>query len=214
MEVLGICKSVCGNELSNTRTFIIGGGTSLKGFDFNRLKGYGHVIVINDALLSIPWADSFFTCDYRWVGNRSNQLQKFQGKIYLAIPQEKFPKDVSFTALKREYRKGYSEDKSLVHLGGNSGFAALNLATLMGAKDIFLFGYDFYTEQNERHFHGGYDWDHNGSARYYKSWAEGFGVSVPVIRKNNIRVLNFSLYSSLRYFPRHELPELESFLKV
>jgi hypothetical protein len=45
--------------------FIIGGGPSLKGFDFNRLRGQGRVIAINRALEYAPWADVVFFMDWK-----------------------------------------------------------------------------------------------------------------------------------------------------
>ena len=47
---------------SGRRCFIVGGGPSLKGFDFERLRGE-RVIAINKAFYDVPFADIVFAMD-------------------------------------------------------------------------------------------------------------------------------------------------------
>ena len=60
------------------RCFIIGGGPSLKGFDFERLRGE-RVIAINKAFYDVPFADIVFGMDRPFLDDI--MCGKFGGKI-------------------------------------------------------------------------------------------------------------------------------------
>jgi hypothetical protein len=53
-------------EWAGDACFIIGGGASLKDFDFERLRGKGRIIVINRAYEHVPFADIHFFIDNRY----------------------------------------------------------------------------------------------------------------------------------------------------
>jgi len=207
-------RNVCGTKLKDKKTFLIGGGSSLTGFDFEKLKSKGHVIVINDALARIPWADSFFTEDYRWLVNRKEMLKSFKGTVYLAVPEDKAPCNISHYLLKRKYTEGFSEELDEVYLGGNSGFGAFNLAYILGATEIYLLGYDFCVSENgKKHFHDGYTWDSPAGTRYFKKWALNFRFAFPYIKERGVKVLNCSEDSAIDCFEKISLTSLEQHIK-
>lgn len=53
---------------------------------------------------------------------------------------------------------GLSKTDGLIHQGQNSGYQALNLATIWGASKVLLIGYDMKLQGRVTHFHG----DHAG----------------------------------------------------
>lgn len=59
--------------------------------------------------------------------------------------------------IKSMKRDSLSTYPRAIHQGSNSGFQALNLAILMGAKKILLIGYDMRYIGKKRHWHGDHD---------------------------------------------------------
>jgi len=77
-------------EWAGEPCFIIGGGPSLKGFDFESLRGKGRVIAINRAYEHVPFADVHFFMDNRYYKRVQGEAawQTFRGrKVYLNMNQ-------------------------------------------------------------------------------------------------------------------------------
>ena len=70
--------------------FIVGGGPSLKGFDFGILRNQ-ETIVVNNAIFDVPNPNYFITMDYTWLG---------KAKVNMLMPQPKNP-----IRLRSGYRK-------------------------------------------------------------------------------------------------------------
>jgi hypothetical protein len=142
--------------------FIIGGGPSLVGFDFERLRGRGRVIVINRAFEFVPWADLLFFMDHRFYKMchdepaKREKWEAFGGmKVFLNLMGRKLDDCYSVRSLGRR-GVSWSIAKGLYH-GNNSGHGALNLALALRARPIYLLGYDMTRDPKGRsHFHSGY----------------------------------------------------------
>jgi len=141
--------------------FIIGGGPSLTGFDFNRLQGKGKVIAVNRALEYAPWADVIFFMDWklykRYHDNSANKAlwDRCTGeKVFLNLMGRRV-EDVR--SIRSRGRTGISRSlaQGLYH-GSNSGFGALGLAITLKANPIYLLGYDMRQKAGKTHFHSGY----------------------------------------------------------
>src|ERR1039458_832867 len=127
----------------NERTaYLIGGGSSLSGFALKTLCGLGHCIGINHSMFAIPVAAGV-SIDQRFIEERHQELAKFAQttQLYLA-PGDHFCQTVDPVAgaiyLRSEFVQGLSASCDLLHTGGTSGYAALNLAVLKRARKIVL----------------------------------------------------------------------------
>jgi hypothetical protein len=185
---------------------LVGGGPSLRGFPFERLKGRT-VVAINDAMLYLPWAAAVFSIDLRWMENRVAELAGFAGEKYLAIPEGHpgFPV-LGATWLRRLPRYGFSDDPEAIVCAGNGGYGALNLAYLKGARTIYLLGYDFC--HSSVRWHRGYDWQGAGNDRMYDKWAKRFIDALPYLKAKGVCVYNASLGSRITAFPKISLEDL------
>lgn len=179
-----------------TSCCIVGSGPSLRGFDFERLRDTT-VLAVNDAMLKVPWAAALFSMDHRWVRSRLTSLVEFPGEKYVAI-QERFEDLWSIpgvTYLRRARFESLSADSRIVHLGGCSGYGALNVAVLKGATDITLYGFDLTPGR-------AFDSDQPEQRSQYQTWARMFRSTLPFLRERCIRVLNASEDSAIDAFPR------------
>jgi hypothetical protein len=180
--------------------FLLGGGPSLRGFDFERLRGRGVVIAINDAIRAAPWADCAVTIDTVWLRNRAGELADFMargGEVVAAVPEHHPQDQAGIRYLSRRRGAWLSQDADSLHTGENSGFAALGMAIMRGAGRIALLGYDM---NGPGHFHAGYAWHCRYGAGDYPRWARMFSVLAHEARLRKIDVVNCNPNSAVRAF--------------
>jgi hypothetical protein len=181
------------------RAFVVGGGPSLRGFDFSRLRGE-RIIAVNRAFEFLPFAEILLSMDFRFFSDvrLTKEFQAFRGrKIW--IDTKGFPyKGVE--TLKSGPADGMTARFSEgIATGGNSGHAALNLALILGADLIYLLGFDFkHGEDGRTHFHPGYGYvDRPGKLDEYLARLE---AAAPAIRASGRSVINLSQDSALKGF--------------
>ncbi len=124
----------------NEAVFIVGGGPSLRGFDFNLLQNR-HVLAINEAYIDIPWAEVLFFRDCEWF-ERARPDLIFGGLMVTTSPRAK-------------------EECSLINLvelntpqmprARTGGHNAVSLALTMEAKRIVLLGFDWNPDGGNYH---------------------------------------------------------------
>lgn len=182
----------------NETIFLIGGGPSLKKFDWNLLNGK-RTIAINKAILTYPNADVLYWTDSRFYNWYKKQIDQFTGPKYTI---RNGPYDDSITLLKKGIKYGLEEAPSSLSHGNNSGYAAMNLAYHLGAKKIILLGYDMGNINNESHYHGGYPTKATSNEVYDKQFIPGFTKIGDLLKSKGIEIYNASLISKLNCFPK------------
>lgn len=166
--------------------FIVGGGPSLDGFDYQLLNDK-HVIAVNQAIFKLPNANHFITMDYTWLQNSrvmcGNQITQVQGQAFLRHPAEKifvlafFEPRLEVLSPSRfiDHQYDMTYDLSMFNrvvrvsgyggvgfcwddfrAGSDSGYAALQLAVILGYKVIYLLGFDFCVSGVTTHGHSDY----------------------------------------------------------
>lgn len=190
------------------RCFIIGGGPSLKGFDFNRLRGE-HVIAVNAAFYNAPFADIMFAMDRDLltklmagkVGKESGESYRqafadFAGaKVWLDV-EGNYP---GVDTVPNAGHTGWSKSLAAGLCNGqNSGYGALNLAMILGADPIYLLGYDCSKgKDGEKNFHNAYTGGGNPDAmNIFKREIEAGAQLLDGSRK----IVNLNPDSALRCF--------------
>ena len=200
------------------RCFILGGGPSLKGFDFSQLKGE-LVIGVNRAYEKFPCSILFATDEnyYQWLtegkmgAEARKKFDEFEGyKVWLEI-KKRFKGTYSVQGLNG---KGLSFSmKQGIYHGENSGFGALNLAVCLGANPIYLLGYDMKGKG------GLQDWWHKGYPQtqgegVYKKFMPYFDHVAPILEEKGIEVRNMNRDSALRCFKFADLKQVDKSLTV
>lgn len=187
------------------RAFIVGGGPSLRDFDFSRLRGQGRIIAVNRAFEFVPFADVMVSMDnrfYRWIMKDElpgikERYQNFRGhRVWLDLMNYHYGPEVLY--IKGISRFGVSASlKSGIYHSNNSGFCALQIAVVLGASPIYLLGFDMVTG-NASHFHTGYPIQSppSVSARF----RTGFEHIADELRRKDVDVVNLNPASGLRCF--------------
>ena len=185
----------------NQSVYIIGGGTSLKTFDWDLLKdkltigcnsAYLHGSDICKVLL---FGDVNWWCEF---GEEVSRI--YDGIVYsIAVPNKvKIPDTV--IKLQRKARGLY-----YTHLGwnGSTGAAATNLALLLGATKVCLLGFDmFLGNDGKPNWHNQKLLDKPNS-KIYNKFIEGFGHIKKELPNKfpNSEIINITNNSDLDLFP-------------
>gem|GEM_PF-2503241 len=193
---------------SGSRCFIIGGGPSLKGFDFSKLN--------NELTIAVNRAYEYFDSNIIFFIDHTDFYQQvIKGefgkeakdkfitsralKIALNIGGMNFDHGTYSVPLSKEPQMTFDLKDGLFD-GDNSGFAALNLAVCLGATTIYLLGYDMKGDGkgNQAWFHSGYK--KIGKERSYVAWIKHFEDAEIELRRRSIRVVNLNAESNLKCF--------------
>lgn len=182
-------------------TYIVAGGPSLVGEDLTKLEGRT-VLVVNDAVRHLPKATAAFSADRNWAMRRLPDLRSFKGEKYLAIGYE-IP-DPTIHNLRKSREPGLSSDPGVI-CSCSSGYGALNVAFLKGAKKIFLLGFD-YTQ-------GGRHWYPERGTRGingigFVAWAQRYGTTLPQLLEAGVQVWNANPASRIECFPKISFSDL------
>jgi hypothetical protein len=201
-----LADELSGRPWAGQRCFIIGGGRSLKGFDFEMLRGE-HIIAINRAVEYCPFADIMFSLDSRLYGwyrrHKIDGWEKFESfrglRVWVETPGGKWDNDVLLVRKAGHFGLSFSLADG-IYTGGNSGYAAVNLAVAMGASVIDLLGFDMDKRGN---FHSGYPTP--GGDPKARGWIEGMNKLAGLLQSSKIKVVNLNPKSKLKCFPFGEI---------
>ena len=188
--------------------YIIGGGPSLKDFNFSNLIGR-KTIAINKAIFYHKSADVLYWTDGRFYTWFKNEVDAYKGLKFSLKPGSQYTRDIQISRKGKPY--GLEEDPQTLAHGFNSGYAAINLAYHLGAKRIILLGFDMANDGTETHFHDGYPTRAAGNEVYTDKFLPGFKQLKSEIKPKGIHVLNASPYSKLNVFPKITIEQALSF---
>lgn len=98
--------------------------------------------------------------------------------------------------------------KTQVHWGGNSGYQAINLAYLWGARRVVLLGYDMKKTDGKSHWFGDHPKGLSGNSPY-STWVQKFDRLAADLKAEGVEVINATLETALTCFPRRSIEVIE-----
>lgn len=205
----GFC---CVNRIWERDTVVIlGGGPSITQECIAVVK-HAHenlhckVIAINSAYEQAPWADVLYASDPRWWNWHRDkpELRALLGQN-CAIQVDKYTHPENTFVIRNvdfpNHTYGLSLNPCGIKTGCHSGWQALNIAILSGAKLILLLGYDGAPDKDGRtHFHKGHPVPTNPAA--YQHYRISFSTAERAILDAGVRVVNCSLQSRIDSFEK------------
>lgn len=159
------------------------------------------ISVSNAWKLCSPWADVYF------AGDRRYWLEYLQRMLRAGVPRDRLATCCNVTAKIEQiayYRAANRPGLGLteLHTGGNSGWMGLNLAYLLGARRIYLLGFDMMLgPEQEKHFDGA----HTGRCDVplnFAEWIHRIRKALPDLQAQGVSVINCSRRTALDCFPR------------
>lgn len=211
-----------------TTVVVIGGGPSLTVEQVEHVRvahfnGRVHCIAVNDAYLLAPWADVQYAADAAWHRWHSDGVERpgltasevrdrwhgFKGQkcsIENAYGDTVDYEDVHMLRNKNYPYHGWgiSQDPKALVTGRNSGFQALNLATLSGSRRVLLLGFDG-KEGEKSHWFGQHPKSTPVSA--YEQYRQAMSLAERELQDIGAEVLNCSPDSAINTFRKVNLEE-------
>jgi hypothetical protein len=200
-------------KVEGQNVFIIGGGPSLVGFDFDKLRGRT-CIALNSSFKGIEnYLTAVFWADNDWASKNYEQLLAFDGLRFNArinaakYVQEDIKGFGNACVLHKLKDFGFTMDINSV-CGNNSGAQSLNFVTNLKPHRIFLLGYDMDTSsKGKTHWHEGYE--QNAPVLYGNAYRglfiPSFNSMAPFIKQLGVDVVNCNLDSRLGCFRKDTL---------
>jgi len=196
--------------------YIIGGGSSLKGYDFSAL-GNKDTITVNMSALDVPnpnyciTADSsiyrrledgeFSNVDTTWVlVTNSNHctLQMQRNGTFINIKSQYVHNLlVPNIVIRNAGVEGIGFEFKDFRTGYNSGFCGFQLAVLLGYKYIHLLGFDMQDGPLDRicHYHNRYN--RRISKKDFYKYLKNFILALNAVEKIGVKVVSRSRFSLL-----------------
>lgn len=190
------------DTIKGTTVFIVGGGASLKNFDYSRLEGH-NVIGINQACKYIPSLTAIYWADEDWAARNDYTLESHRCKLRFCA-RKNLP--VGFdannqirtvggaTPLYLSGDTGFDSNINNVR-GNNSGCHTINLAINAGANTIVLLGFDM----SVGHWHNDYELSYN--TEVYESFRRSIDSMVENI-PDKVNIVNCSPISTITSIPK------------
>jgi hypothetical protein len=165
------------------------------------------VIAVQDSYKLMPWADALYACDDRWwnIHQTCNEFAGEKWSTHEPLGNDKLAVADKFGVRLVEGIHGseFSFDAGKIAYGSNSGFQALNLALLKGARRIVLVGFDMRAVAGKLHFFGDHPKGlHNPSS--FDDFARRFAVAAKALPKD-VRIVNATPESALTCFKMQSL---------
>ena len=166
------------------------------------------VIAVNDAYRLAPFADICYFADSEWWGWHKDRpdFQAFAGQKCSISDSGRNIKDPAVHILRNANGRGHSFGLSLdpkqIVTGSNSGYQALNIAVLAGAKTIILIGFEARepTATSKTHWFGYHPKIEPVEA--YAEYRKAFSAGEAAIKAAGVRVINCSPGSAINSFEK------------
>jgi len=187
--------------------YVIGGGASLTGFRWQRLQGRNTIGCNSAFKLGAQICSLCFFSDEEFFNRYEDELAAYAGRVVTHCESISF----AHPWVLRAPRRYAGLHKDGIGFGGNSGCSAINLALLLGARRVFLLGFDCQRNPStgRTHWHDDPVGGSSGTPDLYQKFIEGFQDVARSLQQvfPGTKVYNCSPTSVLTCFPKANLDE-------
>lgn len=177
----------------------IASGPSLTQGQVDYCRGRAKIIVVNDNYRLAPWADLLYACDHQWWKWHKG-ANGFSG--IRATQDESAAEEFDIQWIPSRKGSGLSTDPQYIHQGRNSGYQAINLAFLLGAKRIVLLGYDMHVRPSGRP-----RWFGHHPNLQVPNYTDYISHYESIAAQRLVEIINCTPSTALNCFPKTELHE-------
>lgn len=156
------------------------------------------MIAINNAVYLAPWANILYFCDKRWLDWHRPVVDAFEG-LRVTLENLTLKAEMPIFCLRDYGPEGMPTKNDGVTNGRNSGYQALQMAILLGAKRIFLLGFDMRAHNDKVHWHDEHPIP--TPTNVFGAMIESFVKIAPILKQRGIEVINCTRESALKVFP-------------
>ena len=199
--------------------YIIGGGTSLKGFDFGKLKDKD-TIAVNMSAFDVPNPTYCITADSGIFRKVQEGHFKDIGTTWVLVTNPDHCSMKMKNGIFKHVHSGYVYNLFAANMliknagvegigfefkdfktGYNSGFCAFQLAVLLGYKKIHLLGFDLCEQNTKTHYHSRYKNRKTINNKMFVKFYDNFVLAIGILKeKTDIEIISHSKISRLNSF--------------
>jgi len=192
--------------------FIIGGGTSLDGFDLSSLDNE-FTLTVNHSVEAYSESTATVFADKIFLSKSKFDFKNYKGMVFAGEESgwrdkgkfEKFNYD-NLHVFKINRSEPVENPRVGLFHSTSTGLIALNLAIQMGFKKIFLLGYDYYYEKGSGRIHFNGDYEHHKRVEeskmfkkvrkfmMFEAWKHRVWNCNP---KSNLKIFKFKPYGEI-----------------
>jgi hypothetical protein len=168
-----------------------------------------NVIGTNISFMLGEWISVLYFCDARFYRTHFDQISAFRNLKVTCVnhlDRELLPYSTNVKRLKRDYKPGLSNRPEFICWNNNSGGAAINFATLAGAKRILLLGFDMKAQDKKTHWHNAYKTPTLNAT--FRNFLKRYPVIADDARRIGVEILNVNPDSALDAFPKVSLKDV------
>lgn len=186
---------------------ILASGPSLREFirTGSIFNGKVRTIAVNSSIFAAPAADVCFALDFMWWKVHHHAVRRDSRAACWTVDRsaaERF--GLNFT--RAAHNAGLGETR--LHPNGNGGAAAINFATLAGAKRILLLGLDMKPGENgEKHWHPPHP-KPCVQAQLFEEWLYKLESVARDAEKMGVEIVNCTPDSAATMFPTANLEDV------
>ena len=180
--------------------FIIGGGSSLKNFDWNLLREECTIGCNSAFTLGVEICKICIFGDPKWFRKFQGELQNYKGAVFTNAGELR---NTRINWLWTMPRKAKGLGTTALGWNKNTGAAAINLALILGAQRVFLLGFDMHLSRE-----GKPNWHNKLISKprkdVYEKFIEAFTIVSIDLKKifPGREIINITDDSDLDVFPK------------
>lgn len=163
------------------------------------------IVAVNTSFRLLPNADVLYAGDLQWWKFHYDEIGRrgFKGELWTVDhAATRYP---GVQRIKSAHAPGLGLTK--IHTNGNSGFSAINLAYLMGARIVLLIGFDMKLgPEGQKHWHADYP---TGmvQGQQFGDWIHKGATLAKDAERNGLEIINCTPGSALSCFPMSTLEQ-------
>jgi len=146
-----------------------------------------------------------YACDDHWWDRYVAEIKRdFAGELWTQSVRS--GKRYGINVWEGQSMPGLGRKK--IHFGNNSGYQAINLAYLLGAKSIILLGFDMKRQAGKTHFFGDHPYhkNHQGpNDDVMRRWCANFVQLAADLKQEGVTVYNATRETALKAFEQRDL---------
>lgn len=198
-----ICNSK--NPFLGKDFFIVGGGNSVD-HRLSEVLPADMTICINSSFKVFGNAFALFWTDSSWFRENAQAVKdsKIPNKYFIHSNKPSIlPSDCNWLPLKSIKCEYYSKYRFTEHVvGNNTGCSTINYLDKMGARTLYLLGFDCVQVGGKSHFHNDYT-SVMKDERYADTFIPCFKHLYDNLRQ--VKIINCSPYSQLKFFKHRHI---------